>query len=297
MKRRNFLWYFLLFIAGCSGAVNNTNASENNSIGKLPEKLRLAVTDVKGIEGLKRDYGQFRQALEEVLATPIEFFPVEDPFQAIAALKSTEVDLLWAGPSEYVVARARTNAAPLVTIVRPDYYAVIAVRGDSGIRSLGDLKGKSIDMLRVGSNVSHIGSVKLLIDAGLDPKSDVKIVMSGLDTIEGLKNGEVDAWARAPHQYQSALEREGASESEYPLIARGSQFPGDILVAGSHLGPEQVAQMRDRILENETKLIQSIVSVATLAKFKNAKLTAANDSDYDSIREAYKAMGQGEFLR
>jgi len=293
MKRRNFLWYFLLFIAGCTGAVNNTNAPGK----KLPEKLRLAVTDVKGIEGLERDYGQFRQTLEEILARPVEFFPVENPFQAIAALKSAEVDLLWAGPSEYVVARARTNAVPLVTIVRPDYYTVIAVRKDSGISSLGDLRGKSIDMLRVGSNVSHIGGVKLLIDAGLDPKSDVKTVMSGVDSLEGLKNGEVDAWARAPHQYRAALEREGASQSEYPLIAKGSQFPGDILVAGSHLEPEGVVKMRDRILENDDKLIQSIVSVAALAKFKNAKFTAANDSDYDIIREAYKAMGQGEFLR
>ena len=293
MKRRNFLWYFLLFIAGCTGATNNANAPG----GKLPKKLRLAVTDVKGVEGLERDYGQFRQALQEVLATPVEFFPVENPFQAIAALKSAEVDLLWAGPSEYVVAKARTNAVPLVTIVRPDYYTVIAVRKDSGISSLGDLKGKSIDMLRVGSNVSHIGSIKLLLDAGLDPKSDIKIVMSGSESIEGLKNGEVDAWGRAPHQYQSALEKEGASEREYPLIARGSQFPGDVLVAGSHLEAEGVVEMRDRILENKDKLIQSIVSVAALAKFKNAKLTAANDSDYDTIREAYKAMGQGEFLR
>jgi phosphonate transport system substrate-binding protein len=293
MKRRNFIWYFLLFIVGCRGKVNNTNAPGK----KLPEKLRLAVTDVKGLEGLERDYEQFRQALEEVLATPIEFFPVEEPFQAIAALKSAEVDLLWAGPSEYVVARARTNAVPLVTIVRPDYYAVIAVRGDSGIRSVADLKGKSIDMLRVGSNVSHIGSVKLLINAGLDPKSDVTIVMSGVNSLEGLKNGEVDAWARAPHQYRAALEQEGASESKYPLIAKGSQFPGDVLVAGSHLEPEGIGQIRDRILQREDKLIQSIVSVAALAKFKNVNLTAANDSDYEMIREAYKAMGQGDFLR
>lgn len=297
MKRRNFIWYSLLFVASCGRATNNPNFGGNNSTAKLPEKLRFAVTDVKGLEALERDYEQFRLALEEILATQIEFFPVEDYFQAIAALKSAGVDIVWAGPSEYVVIRARTNAVPLVSIARPGYYTVIAVRRDSGIRSLADLKGKSIDMLRVGSNVSHIGSVKLLIDTGLDPKSDVKIVMSGSDTLEGLKNGEVDAWARAPHQYRSALENEGASEREYPLIARGTQFPGDILVAGSHLEAAQIAQLRDRLLENRDRLIQSIVSVATLAKFKGARLIPANDSDYDTIREAYKAMDQGEFIR
>jgi len=297
MKRRSLIWYSLLFVAGCSAARNNDNGSQGNSAVPMPEKLRFAVTDVKGLEELQEDYEPFRATLEEVLATKIEFFGVDNYFEAASALQVAKLDIAWAGPSEYVVIRARTNAVPLVTISRAGYYTVIAVARDSGIKSLADLKGKTVDMWKLGSNAAHLGTVKLLIDAGLDPQLDFETVMSRNDRIEGLKNGEIDAWGRPAHKYKAALKKTGASESDYPLIAQGPLLPGDILVVSSHLDPDLVAEIRTRILSHQEKLLASIVSVKALAKFKNAKMIAAKDSDYDMIREVYRAIGQGDFLQ
>lgn len=64
MKRRHFLWYTLLFIAGCGTAASNkTNQSDLSSTSQA---LRLAVTDVQGLEDLKRNYETFRQTWSEV---------------------------------------------------------------------------------------------------------------------------------------------------------------------------------------------------------------------------------------
>lgn len=139
MKRRNFLLYSLLFVAGCTAANNNLNGSDLNSDGSTPKKLRFAATDAQGIEELQQDYEAFRADLEEVLAKKIEFFPLTDYSAAVAALQWDRVDIVLIGPSEYVVLRARTNAFPVIEITRPNYRSLIAVSAKSGIKSLAQL--------------------------------------------------------------------------------------------------------------------------------------------------------------
>ncbi|MBW4644181.1 MAG: PhnD/SsuA/transferrin family substrate-binding protein [Goleter apudmare HA4340-LM2] len=295
MKRRNFFWYSCLLIAGCSAATNHSTSPNPVS---MPAKLRFAVTDANGLTELQRDYEPFRVALEKVLATPVEFFPVQDYFMAASALQSNQVDLVWAGPSEYVVIRARTNAVPLITLTRPGYYAVIVVRADSNIKSLTDLKGKTIDMWKRGSTAAHLAGIKLLIDAGLNPQTDVEIIMSGDDGLKMLKTKKVDALVRPFHRYKTALVNEGDSEQEYPVIAQGKQLPGDIFVLSSQMEAPVVTQIQSRILSNRDKLLQAIDAVKSLSvRFKNANLILGNDADFDMLREVYQAIGQDKFIR
>lgn len=133
MNRRNFFIYTILFTAGCTTGTGTTNNPRNksNNFGQIElEKIRLAITDVKGLEQLERDYDSFRLVLEEALATKIEFFPVENYIEAASALQLGLVELVFAGPSEYVVINARTNAVPVIALTRPIYRSTIAVRGD-----------------------------------------------------------------------------------------------------------------------------------------------------------------------
>ena len=290
IQRRSFLWYSLLFLAGCQSATSTHNT-------KLPERLRFAVTDVKGLEELRRNYEPFRVALEEVLETEIQFYPVENHLAAASALQLNQVDLVLAGPSEYVVIHSRSNAVPVVALTRPNLRTVIAVRQDSGIKSVSDLQGKTMEIGKLSSTTSHIAPIKILLDAGLDPKSDVKLVRSKDYKIQRLKTGEVDAWSRGFHRYTKALQAEGLSEDDYPLIATSQTLPNDIFVASSHLDSQIVAKISDHILTNQSKLLAALLSVEAFAtKFKGATLAEANDADYDMIREVYRAIGQDDFI-
>jgi len=299
MLRRHFLWYFLLFVTSCTATTNNRKS--NNSLLKETDKLLFAVSDVQGLEELQRDYGPFKTALEEILETKIDFFPVDNIVEATTALQLGLVDLVHVGPSEYVIVRARTNATPIVALTRPNYLSIIAVRRDSNIKSLADLKGKKIELGEVGMTGNHIGQIKMVIDAGLNPKSDIKIVTSKDYHIKALKNGDVDAWGRLLHRYESAVQQEGASESDYPIIAKSTQLPNDVFIASSKLEPLLVDEIRERMLKNQDRLLQAILSVpvptSLNSKFKGATLASANDSDYDMIREVYKAMGEGDFIK
>ena len=256
------------------------------------------MSDVKGLADLQRNYGAFKTAFSEVLETTIEFFPVDNLVEAAAALQLDMVDIVMVGPSEYVIIRTRTNAVPIIALTRPNYRAAIAVRADSNIKSLADLKSKTIELGKFGITGSHIGQIKMLMDAGLNPQSDVKIVNSKEYHLKALKNGEVDAWGRTLHRYEKALQQQGASSRDYFLLAKGTQLPNDVFIASSQLEPALVTEIRDRMLSDREKLLQAILSVPAFAsKFKGATLAPANDRDYDMIREVYKAMGEDNFIK
>jgi phosphonate transport system substrate-binding protein len=285
MKRRSFLGYSLLFLASCSATGHQST-----------KKLSFAVTDAAGIEELQ-EYEKFRAALEEVLDIPIEFFPVENIVATAPAMVAGDIDIAWAGPSEYLLLRSRAKAIPLVTIQRPTFHSVIVVRHDSEMQTLADLQGKTIDMSRPGSTSSYIGPLKMLLDTGLNPKSDFKIVTPAKHTLQGLKKGEVDALARPFHRYQTILQKEGENESDYRILAKGDKLPGDILMASAQLNDELVEKLKSRMLKHQDQLIEAIVAVEALAsKFKNTSFTAANDADYNMMREVYQAIGQDEYL-
>lgn len=294
MKRRNFIGYTLLFITSCSATTNNTNNSE---IGNKPEKLRFAVTDVVDEEKLRRDYQPFRAALEEVLGTKIEFFPVESYIAATAALQLNQVDLLLAGPSEYVVINARTNAIPLIAVTRPNYRSVIAVAAGGPIKSVGQLQGKTIALSDIGSTSGHLGPTKLLMEAGLDPQSDVKIMMLGDDgSLENFKQGKVDAWGGSAVDYQYFLETEGASENDFPIIAKTDLLPSDVIIVSNKLDSQLVQEYKNLMINSQDKLIAALAQSESTKKYQSSKLVVANDADYDLIRDVYQAIGEGDLI-
>lgn len=296
MKRRNLLWYSLLFTAGCTTGVNSSNNSSQQMAMTAPKNLKFAVTDVVGMKDLQRDYGLFRTTLEEILEVKIEFFPVENPTAAAPALLSREVDIVFAGPSEYLILNSRAKAIPIIAIERSDYHSIMVVRSDSKIKLLAQLKGKTIAMRKIGSTSGHLAPTKLLMDAGLDPKTDFKTVMLNDQGIQALKKGEVDAWATASDRYKNILESEGLLEKDFSIIFTGTLLPSDVFVASNQLPSSFIADMRSRMIKHQDKLIQSLLTAKTLQRYKGSKLIPANDSDYNMIREVYQKIGQGNFL-
>lgn len=297
MKRRNLLGYSLLFIAGCTTGANNTNSISKKAITNNIEKLTLAITDIIGIEDLKRDYGAFSIALQEILETKIEFFPVENRTAAVPALLSGKVDMVFAGPSEYLILNARAKAIPIIAVERKDYHSIFVVRADSKIKTLTQLKGKTVAMRKLGSTSGHLAPTKMLIDAGLDPKTDFKTVMLDDKGVQNLKKGEVDAWATASDRYKNILESEGLSEKDFVIIAKGPRLPSDIFVASNQLASSFIENVRSLMLKNQDKLIKSIVTAKANQKYQGAKLVPANDADYNMIREVYQKIGQDNFLK
>lgn len=291
MKRRDFLGFSLLFLASCAEATTNRNNTKITS-----EKLRFTVTETQSLEELQRDYGALKTVLEEILEKKIEFIPVGSYTAAAAALQLDQVDLVLTGPSEYVVMRARTNAVPVIALTRPNYHTVISVAANSSIKSVAQLKGKKVAMWEVGSTSGHLGPTKMLMDAGLNPQSDVKIFMLKNDGLPALRKGKVDAWAGSAVKYEKFLQDEALSEENLPLIAKGPLLPDDLFVANSKFDANFTKDISSKMLANKDKVLSSLLSVEE-GKYKGSHLISTSDANYDIIRQVYEAIGQGSFVK
>lgn len=294
LKRRTFLGYSLLFLGGCTFA--RTATPESGAATNRLETLRFAVTDLSGADKLEQDFGAFRLALADVLKMPIDFYPVENYLAAAPALLANELDFAMAGPSEYLLLRARSNAVPIVGVTRSNYYSMIMTRVDSGINSLADLKGKKIAMRTEGSTAGHIVPMKLLLDAGLSPQGDYEVQMLNRDGCEALRTGQVDAWADSHDRYVEYVKEPGLEGSEIKVLAKSDDLPPDVFVVNPSLGTDFIESLRSQILANQDVLMAALSASEANQKYKESDLVSVEDTTYQSLRDSYYAIGQASAI-
>ncbi|MFI5807994.1 TAXI family TRAP transporter solute-binding subunit [Streptomyces sp. NPDC051561] len=114
-----------------------------------------------------------------------------------------------------------------------DDYVQLVVPDGSGIRSIGDLRGKKVAVGQEGSGVRLVSN-RLLAAGGLDPERDVEPVSIGIDTMPGrLEAGTIDAFFWSGGLPTSAV-RDLSERMPVRLVPLGPdlvkalQKPGDI---------------------------------------------------------------------
>lgn len=283
----------LVMAAGCGGEQAASGGSETS---EGPETLRLAVTDLVGLEELQRNFEPFQEELSRALGTDVELFPVSNRTAAATALESDRVDVVLTGPAEYVVMRAKTDAVPIIGITRPGYRSVIAVHSNSEFQEVTELEGATVAMSDVGSTSGHLGPCVILQDAGLSCQSDVEVLMLGDTDLQAFKNEETDAWGGAALDFELFVdEDDSVSEGDFRILKEGRSLPNDVFLASPELSSEFVESMRSSMMENQEALVQAILQGEANEKYQGAELTPAEDSDYDYMRKAYESVGVNDF--
>jgi phosphonate transport system substrate-binding protein len=271
-------------VAGCSNQSSDTSE---------PKTLRLAVTDLKGLEELQREFGAFKEEFEKQSGLKLDFFAVNDRTAAAAALQSDRVDVVFTGPAEYVVIHEKTGAEPIVAIERDGYRSSIYTKADSGITGLEQLRGKKVAMSDVGSTSGHLGPSQMLADAGLNPTVDVEVLTVGDAVHESLKRGDVDAVGIGYHDYEEFMAED--DPAQYRVIAEGPTLPPDLLMGREDLDEATVTTVRDTFTNHFDVLLPAMLEGKDNAKYENAKLVSVTDQDYDKVRSMYKAVGVNDF--
>lgn len=273
-------------LAGCAGG-------EPTPAAAAP--VRLAVTDLQGLEELQREFGAFVDVLERSAGVTVEFFPVSDRVAAAGALEADRVDLVFTGPAEYVVLAARTKAEPLVAIRRPDYHSCIYTSSGSGVTQVAQLRGQKIAMSDVGSTSGHLGPSQLLVDAGMNPQTDLTVLTVGDAVHAALERGDVAAVGVGCHDYEEFVP--DAGRPAFPLLVEGPALPPDVVMYRHGLDPAVVEKMRGAFQRDFPALLAAMLEGKDNAKYENATLVAATDADYDVVRSMYRAIGVDDFTQ
>jgi phosphonate transport system substrate-binding protein len=270
----------------------NDGAAENNNDegSERPDKIRFADTGVEGMEELQREFEPFQNAMEEALDIEVEFFAVTDRIVGATALEYDQVDVMLAGPSEYVqINNVVPEAYPFVGVERDEYHAAFIVHEDSDYETLDDIVGTSIAMKDAGSTSGHVGPSSILIEEGYDLDNDFDIQLLDSVRIEAFKNDEVDVLATGIKDYHEMVEEDG--EDQYRLLHEGPTLPNDVFIASPELPEEFVDEMKQAMMDAQDELIASILETGENDKYMEAEFVEAADSDYDQMREAYEVLG------
>lgn len=139
--------------------------------------------------------------LEKQLGVKVEFTPVNDYPAAVEALVNKKVDMVWFGGFTHVQANLRSGGKIVPIAQREEdtrFQSVFIAKTDSGIKGLGDMKGKQISFGSQSSTSGHLMPRSFLLQAGINPEKDFRrIAYSGAHdaTIASVVSGKVDAAA------------------------------------------------------------------------------------------------------
>ncbi|WP_332688344.1 PhnD/SsuA/transferrin family substrate-binding protein [Bosea sp. (in: a-proteobacteria)] len=260
------------------------------------ETIRFAVTDVDGLESLQREFGPFKAAFERISGLKMQFFAVSGRTAAVEAMAADQIDFVLTGPAEYVVFKARTGAVPVVGWQRPDYFAQIAVLASGPIKTVADLKGKTISFGEIGSTSQHLGPAQALADFGLKYNVDYKpIFVKRNVAAEAMKRGDIAAIGLNLGHLASI--RKSDPKTGFAVVARGRDLPNDVMIASPKVKPEVLAKVRKTFLDNGQELMKAVVSDTDDNKkfLGGVFLPEVKDTDYDYVRSIYQTIGITEF--
>jgi phosphonate transport system substrate-binding protein len=259
------------------------------------ETIRLAVTDVEGMEQLQREYGGFVQELEKATGFKVEFTAVNNRTAAVEAMRADQVDFVLTGPAEYVIFKKLTDAKPVVGWKRPDYFAQIVVLADGPIKSMADLKGKKVAFGEIGSTSQQLGPAQTLADAGLKYNVDytAEIIKRNV-AIEAMIRGDVHAVGMNLTHLRSI--REKFPDVKLAVVGRGPDLPNDVMIAAAKVPEPVVDTVRKAFLEKGSDLMAGVLKGEDTKKYDGGHfLATVSDADYDIVRDMYRTIGVAEF--
>lgn len=195
---------FALGLAGCdrtspdAGRAADASGKSAPAAANRPAEVRLGyfanLTHAQGVLGVAS--GEFQQAVAPAKLTTRVFNAGP---ALIEALFAGEIDIAYVGPSPALNAHFKTRGQGIRIIAGAAANGVVIVaRGDGGIQTLADLKGKKVATPQLG-NTQDISARHYLVHKLGQANADNVLPIANAEQLAMLQRGQIDAaWAPEP---------------------------------------------------------------------------------------------------
>jgi phosphonate transport system substrate-binding protein len=277
-----------IFFAVVMGASLLSAAGVSNA-----RELVMGLIPADNNEEMIKTFEPMRAYLEKKTGYTVKLFTATDYAGVVEAMKKKRVDIAWFGPLSYYLAEQEAGAEAFAVGIRegsnsPTYKSIIVTPCDSGIKSIKDLKGKSVAFVDPASTSGGLMPTFMVKQAtGLMPQDFFgKFTYAGShDAAElAVKNKTVDAAADNDITYPKMIEKGLITKESNCIIAESTPLPGSPLVYRGDLPADLKKQIRDTIL-NAHKDIQ-VTGYGKISHY-----VAIEPKDYDMIRKMVKDLG------
>lgn len=220
------------------------------------DTLRIAFIAYQNPDQLLENVEPVVEYLEGTLGEKVKAFTATDYAAVVEALANGTADVGFMGPLQYVMARRQAGARPILGEIyngSDTYKSRIFVRKDSGIKSLADLKGKTIAFTDPISSSGYLYPLDTFKMAGLIKTRDDadaffgRIYFAGGDeqAMRAVLNGFVEA--AGVGQFSEGLLR-GNERGEVISIGESRDIPSHCVVVGKDLEEKRVEKVRQALL-------------------------------------------------
>src|SRR5262245_18473201 len=223
-------------------------------------------------------YGPIASDFEAKLGRQVVLSSKADYAQYHAALSKETYDIAFVQPLDYVEAHDKHGYLPLAR--RREYLeALIVVRPDSPLKTIKDLRGRTVANPPMDALVSHLTSMALH-DAGIDPTTGVKrdYGRNQFTCMQSVLIGTADACGTAM-QALLHFEREKQMKTRFRILHETRASPPPLFVVHKRVPKKDREILLRTILawpDNEEG--RTILSGGYFIPF-----TVARDDEYDSI--------------
>lgn len=257
------------------------------------QDLVMGLIPAENNEEMIKTFEPMRAYLEKKLNKKVKLFTATDYAGVVEAMRKKRVDIAWFGPLSYYLAEMEAGAEAFAVGIRegsdsPTYKSLFVAPCDSGIKSIADLKGKSVAFVNPASTSGGLMPTYMVKQAtGMMPEQYFgKFTYSGShDAAElAVKNKTVDAAADNDITYTKMLEKGMITKESNCIIAESTPLPGSPLVYRGDLDKKLKAEIKEVIL-NAHKEIQ-VTGYGKISHY-----VSVTPADYQSIRDMVKELG------
>jgi len=238
----------------------------------------------------------FGAALGKLVGLPIRVTVASDYAAVIEALRTRTADLAFVHPVGYVLANREAKAR----IIAKDrwhgntsYTSRVYVRRESGIKTLEELRGKTIAFVDPASSSGYVYPMLMLIQRGLvqnrDPKTFFReVVFAGSHDagLLALLNGHVDALGSFDQAREQYL-KDPAERERLTWVAESAAIPEGGICGRDGLDPAVVERVRAALLQMRGPAYAELLK----RLYDIDGFEPAEDREYDVVRAAMELVG------
>jgi len=214
----------------------------------------------------------------------------------VEALGTGKAHIGWLPPFGYVQAHEKYGAQiGLITIRFGNFFykGQIIVGANTGIKTLDDLKGRTMCWVDVASPAGYIFPKAMLIEKGYNPDSmfaETTEAGSNNNVVLAVYNGDCDAGA-------TYVDARGAVEKDYPdvrdkvkVIAETEKIPNDTVTFSKDVPAEMQTKIKQALLDI-AKSDEGKAALKSLYSIQGLTEPPGGDAFFDPVRKAVEVLG------
>ena len=282
----------VLTACGTSAAdeTSDSGASGSGDSGTLV----LASIPSEESQSLQQEYQLVADVLEKETGLTVEFQNATDYAAVIEAQRAGKVDIAAYGPFSYVTAKdsgvATTPIAALVDAEgeSPGYESYAITTPGSGISSLADFRGKTVCFVDPTSTSGYLYPSAGLIEAGVDPRTDVTPVFAGGHdaAVLAVVSGQCDAGFAYDTMVDKTLPEKGQiAPGDIEVLWKSETIAGSPIALSDSLSPELKDQITS-IFRDELN-IPNLVAKGYCTDEDSCRLPEASEYGYAAVDDAF----------